>query len=145
MAPPSARAAGLQRTRSISWRDSTVPGKRSPIASASGNNDRRGAMLEAAEIGHKISKQDYARDEPKLREALLLAQFDLALAARGPVLVILSGVEGGGRGETANKLTTWMDPRHIRVVAFGERTPEEVAHPPEWRYWRALPPAGKVG
>ena len=102
-------------------------------------------MLESAEIGHKISKQDYARDEPKLREALLMAQFELALAARGPVLVILSGVEGGGRGETANMLTTWMDPRHIRVVAFGERTPEEVAHPPAWRYWRALPAAGRLG
>ncbi len=102
-------------------------------------------MLESAEIGHKISKKTYARKEPALRNALLNAQYDLFQAGRGPVLIILSGVHAGGRGETANKLTEWMDPRHIRVVAFGPRTPEEAERPPAWRYWRALPPKGKLG
>ncbi len=102
-------------------------------------------MLESAEIGHRTSKRVYAREEPKLREALLNAQFDLSQSGRGPVLVIISGVEAGGRGETANKLTEWMDPRHIRVVAFAERTCEEQARPPAWRYWKALPPRGKIG
>jgi AMP-polyphosphate phosphotransferase len=102
-------------------------------------------MLESAEIGHRTSKQVYAREEPKLREALLNAQFDLSQSGRGPVLVIISGVEAGGRGETANKLTEWMDPRHIRVVAFADRTPEEASRPAAWRYWKALPPRGKIG
>jgi AMP-polyphosphate phosphotransferase len=102
-------------------------------------------MLESAEIGHRIAKSTYAREEPKLREALLNAQYDLYAANVGPVLMIISGVESGGRGETANKLTEWMDPRHIRVLAFGERTQEENARPPMWRYWRALPPRGRVG
>jgi polyphosphate:AMP phosphotransferase len=102
-------------------------------------------MLESAEIGHTITKAAYAREEPRLREALLNAQYDLAQSGRGPVLLIISGVEGGGRGETANELTAWMDPRHIRVVAFGPRTPEEEARPAVWRYWRALPAKGKVG
>src|SRR5690242_14445702 len=81
-------------------------------------------MLESAEIGHRIAKEIYARDEPALREALLLAQFDLSRTRRGPVLVIVSGVDGAGRSETVNTLTAWMDPRHIRVVAFGRPTPE---------------------
>jgi len=102
-------------------------------------------MLESAEIGHRISKQVFAREEPKLREALLNAQWDLSQSGRGPVLLIISGVEAGGRGETANKLTEWMDPRHIRVVAFGPRTGDEVPRPPAWRYWRALPAKGRVG
>jgi len=102
-------------------------------------------MLESAEVGHRISKSVYARTEPKLRDALLNGQYDLSQAGRGPVLVLISGVEGGGRGETANKLTEWMDPRHIHVVAFGPRTPEEAARPAAWRYWRALPPRGRLG
>ena len=102
-------------------------------------------MLESAEIGHKITKQVFERAEPRLREALLNAQFDLAQSQRGPALLIISGVDGGGRGETANQLTTWMDPRHIRVVAFGSPTPEESARPDAWRYWRALPAKGRVG
>jgi polyphosphate:AMP phosphotransferase len=102
-------------------------------------------MLESAEIGHRISKADYALEEPKLREALLNAQWDLSQSGRGPVLLVISGVEAGGRGETANKLTEWMDPRHIRVVAFGPRTGDDLMHPLPWRYWRALPPSGRVG
>jgi len=102
-------------------------------------------MLESAEIGHLISKSEYAREEPKLREALLNAQWELSQSGRGPVLLIISGLEAAGRGETANKLTEWMDPRHIRVVAFGAPVGDEVMRPPAWRYWRALPPAGRVG
>src|SRR5438105_10549187 len=102
-------------------------------------------MLESAEVGHSISKAAYAQREPRLREALLNAQFDLSQSKRGPVLLIISGVEGGGRSETANKLTEWMDPRHIRVIAFGKRECEEIVRPPAWRYWRALPPKGRIG
>jgi len=102
-------------------------------------------MLESAEVGHSVSKASYARREPRLREALLNAQFDLMQARKGPVLMIITGVEGGGRSETANKLTEWMDPRHIHVTAFGTRSCEELARPPAWRYWRALPPKGGIG
>jgi polyphosphate:AMP phosphotransferase len=102
-------------------------------------------VLESAEVGHAISRVAYARQEPALREALLNAQYDLSASNRGPVLMIVSGVEGGGRSETANRLTEWMDPRHIRVTAFGARTGEERARPPAWRYWRMLPPRGTLG
>jgi len=102
-------------------------------------------VLESAEIGHRITKSVYAREEPKLREALLNSQFDLSQSGRGPVLILISGVEGGGRGETANKLTEWMDPRHIHVLAFGARTCDEAARPAPWRYWKALPPKGRLG
>src|SRR5215467_13102393 len=102
-------------------------------------------MLESAEIGHRISKAAYAHEELKLREALLNAQWDLSESKKGPVLLLISGVEAGGRGETANKLTEWMDPRHIHVIAFGPPTGDELVRPPAWRYWRALPPAGRVG
>jgi len=102
-------------------------------------------MLEAAEVGHTIGKARFAREAPKLREALLLAQFELKQAARGPVLVIVSGVEGAGRHETANQLTAWMDPRHIHVIGFGAPLPEEAVRPPAWRYWNAMPARGAIG
>lgn len=37
-------------------------------------------MFESAELGHRIDKETYQREEPALREALLNAQFDLAQA-----------------------------------------------------------------
>ena len=102
-------------------------------------------MLESAEVGHRIAKATFARAETKLREALLNGQYEMNAARRGPILVLVSGLEGGGRGETANKLNQWMDPRFIRTTAFGSATPEEEVRPLAWRYWRALPPRGKVG
>jgi polyphosphate:AMP phosphotransferase len=101
-------------------------------------------MLETAELGHTIGKAEFDLAEPKLREALVNAQVDLLAGRRKAVVVLLSGVAAGGRGETAKQLAEWMDPRHLRVQAFGPRTPEELAHPPAWRYWQALPPRGQV-
>ena len=101
-------------------------------------------MLETAELGHSISKAEFELAEPKLREALVNAQYDLLAGRRKAVVVLLAGVAAGGRGETAKQLAEWMDPRHLRVQAFGPRTPEELAHPLHWRYWQALPPRGRI-
>ena len=96
-------------------------------------------MLESAELGHSITKPAFDLAEPKLREALVNAQYDLLKGRRKAVVVLLSGVAAGGRGETVKQLAEWMDPRHLRVHAFGPRTPEELAHPLPWRYWQSLP------
>jgi polyphosphate kinase 2 (PPK2 family) len=80
-------------------------------------------MLETAEVGHVISKREFDLAEPALREALVNTQFDLLQGRRKAVVVLLSGVAAGGRGETAMQLAEWMDPRHLRVHAFGPRTP----------------------
>ena len=60
-------------------------------------------------------------------------------------MILISGVDGSGKGETINLLYSWMDPRHISTLAFSAPTDEEAARPYMWRYWRALPPKGKVG
>jgi polyphosphate:AMP phosphotransferase len=54
-------------------------------------------------------------------------------------------VDGAGKGETVNLLNEWMDPRHIHTHAFSEPSDEEREHPRIWRFWRALPPKGKLG
>ena len=102
-------------------------------------------MFEAAEIGHTLSKGEYRRIEPKLRADLLDAQFALSKDGSFPVIILISGVRGAGKGETVNLLNEWMDPRHIHTHAFDDPTDEERERPPMWRYWRALPPKGKIG
>jgi polyphosphate:AMP phosphotransferase len=102
-------------------------------------------MFESAELGHKLSKGAYKRIEPKLRLDLLNAQFQLSQQGKFPVVVLISGVRGAGKGETVNLLNEWMDPRHIHTHAFDNPSDEELERPPMWRYWRALPPRGKIG
>lgn len=102
-------------------------------------------MFESAEIGHKISKQAYRQAMPALRAALLEAQVDLQANGKIPVIVLISGQDGAGKGETINVLYQWMDPRFISTLAFAEPTDEEKERPFMWRYWRSLPPKGRIG
>ncbi|OIO56686.1 MAG: polyphosphate:AMP phosphotransferase [Alphaproteobacteria bacterium CG_4_10_14_0_2_um_filter_63_37] len=101
-------------------------------------------MFEAAELGRSVSKQSYKEQLPDLRAQLLEAQDEL----RGrniPVVVIIAGVDGAGKGETVNRLHEWLDPRGLEAAAFGTPSDEERERPRWWRFWRALPPRGKIG
>jgi polyphosphate:AMP phosphotransferase len=102
-------------------------------------------MFESAELGHKVDKTTYERTVPTLREALLNAQYDLGAAARCPVVIVIGGVDGAGKGETVNLLNEWMDPRHIHTHTFPEPSDEERERPRMWRFWRTLPPKGELG
>lgn len=102
-------------------------------------------MFEAAELDHKVAKDDFRREEAELRRALVAAQRELGEQKRFPVLILIAGVEGAGKSETVHLLNEWMDPRFIEVTGFALPTEEESAHPPMWRFWRALPPRGRIG
>ncbi|HAU29385.1 MAG TPA: polyphosphate:AMP phosphotransferase [Rhodospirillaceae bacterium] len=103
-------------------------------------------MFENAELGHNISKEDYKARLPALRQALLDAQSELAEKHGFPVIILVSGMDGAGKGDTVNILNEWMDPRLLRTIAMEEApTEEEREHPAMWRVWKALPPKGRVG
>jgi AMP-polyphosphate phosphotransferase len=102
-------------------------------------------MFETAELGHRITKAVFDRAVPKLRSDLLDTQYRLKEDGTFPVIVLISGVRGAGKGETINLLNEWMDPRHILTRAFDVPSDEERERPPMWRYWRELPPRGKIG
>lgn len=101
-------------------------------------------MFESAEIGHVIDKARFEAEEPALREALLQAQYELKEQGRFPVIVLVNGVEGAGKGETVRLLHEWMDPRLIQVSSFDRPTDEELARPLAWQYWRRMPGKGRM-
>jgi AMP-polyphosphate phosphotransferase len=102
-------------------------------------------LFESAEIGHKLAKAVYEREEPKLRQRLLALQYQLLEKGDFPVVILVNGVDGAGKGETVNLFNEWMDPRHIRTRAFGPPTDAERERPEMWRFWRELPPKGHIG
>jgi polyphosphate:AMP phosphotransferase len=102
-------------------------------------------MFESANLEHTLDKKTFRREEPKLRQALLDTQFEVLRQKRFPVLIVIGGMEGAGKGETVNLLNEWMDPRHISTLAFDLPTAEEHERPLMYRYWRALPPKGRMG
>ncbi len=102
-------------------------------------------MFESAEIGHRLDKREYKREEPRLRERLLELQYRLLGQGDFAVVIVVNGVDGAGKGETVNLLNAWMDPRHIRTRAFGPPGDAERERPEMWRFWRELPPRGHIG
>lgn len=102
-------------------------------------------MFESAELDNRIDKKTFKQEVPALRAALQAAQYELKENGKIPVIVLVSGQDGAGKGETINVLYEWMDPRFISTLAFSEPSDEERDRPRMWRYWRALPPKGRVG
>jgi AMP-polyphosphate phosphotransferase len=102
-------------------------------------------MFESAELGHAVDDETYAKTVKRLRGDLLDAQFDVLERKAFPVLVLVNGVDAGGKGETVNLLMEWLDPRHVRSRAFGPSDDGDALRPKMWRFWHALPPKGKIG
>lgn len=102
-------------------------------------------MFEAAEIAHKISKAEYRKAVPALRKALLDAQAELRARKPCAVILLVSGQDGAGKSETINTLYGWMDPHDLNTLAFSEPSDEEAERPALWRYWKSLPPRGRIG
>ncbi|HIJ34039.1 MAG TPA: polyphosphate kinase, partial [Gammaproteobacteria bacterium] len=74
-------------------------------------------MFETAELGRKVSKSDYKKLVPELRVQLLEIQQQVR-QANIPVVIVLAGVDGAGKGATVNLLNEWMDPRWISTHAY---------------------------
>ncbi|GAB2945128.1 polyphosphate:AMP phosphotransferase [Aquaspirillum soli] len=105
-------------------------------------------MFESAELGHKIDKARYQEEMPELRQALLDAQYELREKGDFPLIILINGFDGAGRGETLHQLNEWMDPRLIQVsaeTALFSSSEESAQRPWMWRYWNALPPKGRTG
>ncbi len=102
-------------------------------------------MFESAELGHTVEKKFYEKAAVELRSKLLDAQLRAFELAEFPVILLSGGVDGGGKGDVTNLLLEWLDAHHVQVHAMGPPTDEELSRPPMWRFWRALPPKGKLG
>ncbi len=100
-------------------------------------------MFETAELGRKVSKKDFAAEEPKVHTALLKNQSALRDAGV-PVIVIVSGIEGAGKGAFVNRLHKWLDTRGVETHALWEESEEERERPFFWRFWRVMPARGSI-
>jgi len=102
-------------------------------------------MYNTAELGRKIAKKEFEERELILRQELLEVQQELLKTADFPVIIVMAGVDGAGKGATVNILNEWMDPRWLVTSAYGKPSDEERERPSYWRFWRDLPPKGRIG
>jgi len=102
-------------------------------------------MFDTAELGQRISKNEFKQRELILREELLALQQRLRSEGNVPVILDFAGVRGAGKGGSVNLLNKWMDARWIVTEAFTEPSDEEIERPVFWRFWRHMAPRGQIG
>ncbi len=102
------------------------------------------ALFRTAELGNKVSKSDFETVAGDLRIEMLELQQKLR-SADFPVILVFAGVDGAGKAASMNLLNEWMDPRWIVTRAYKDPSDEERERPEYWRFWRDLPPKGKIG
>jgi len=100
-------------------------------------------MFEAVELGRSLSKKEFERQLPDLRAQLVQAE-DAIKRAKIPVIIIVSGVDGAGKGEVVHRLNEWLDPRGVDIHAFWHESPEIRERPFYWNFWQTLPARGRL-
>jgi polyphosphate:AMP phosphotransferase len=101
-------------------------------------------VFKTAELGQKISKDDYHQRLPELRARLVQTQYRMR-TAKFSAIILVSGNDSIGRHDIVTTLFEWMDPRYLETRSFGDPTDEERDRPLFWRYWRVLPAHGRAG
>ncbi|MDR2104773.1 MAG: polyphosphate:AMP phosphotransferase [Deferribacteraceae bacterium] len=101
-------------------------------------------MFELAEQSVSIDKNEYNRRLNELRTTLFNTQLKL-IEEKIPVLILIDGMPGAGRGELINLLNEWMDSKHIKNRTFWKLSGETKQKPEYWRYWNVIPARSEIG
>jgi PPK2 family polyphosphate:nucleotide phosphotransferase len=110
-------------------------------------------------LGEKVRLKDYdpeytddyeekADVKDQLKEDLeRLAELQEVLFAESKraILVVLQGIDTGGKDGTIEHVFSGINPQGVQVTAFKQPTPLELAHDFLWRIHLATPPKGYIG
>jgi len=92
---------------------------------------------------HKGHKMQASLDDAIQRIDNL--QYRLAAERKRALLIVLQGLDTGGKDGTIRHVMTGMNPQGCKVTSFKVPTAEEAAHDFLWRIHRAVPEHGDVG
>ena len=103
-------------------------------------------MLEITDLSRRLSREEYKRTAPQLRERMGDLQ-RRARRANVPVIIVFEGWEASGKGTLINELIRPLDPRGFRVhyVHSKKEEPQSELWPPMRRFWEMIPARGTIG
>jgi polyphosphate kinase 2 (PPK2 family) len=99
-------------------------------------------MLDKIDLGQKISKKEYKKLMPKLRNQLYILQ-KASWDAGIPVILIFEGWDAAGKGTSIQHLTGRLDPRGFKLYPIRPARTYEKKRPWLWRFWLKIPGGGE--
>jgi polyphosphate:AMP phosphotransferase len=103
----------------------------------------RVSVLEQLNLTQSVTAEEYDREYPRLEAEL----FDLTRrAAKRKIssVLVFEGWDAAGKGGAIRRLVAPINPRNYRIIPVAAPTEEERAHHYLWRFWRAVPRAGRI-
>ena len=94
---------------------------------------------------HGVKKQEAMERLAKNCERLSVLQYLLYAEARRSLLVVLQGIDAGGKDGTIRHVMNGMNPQGVDVTSFKVPEGAEKRHDYLWRIHNAVPEYGKIG
>ena len=94
---------------------------------------------------HGVDKAAAAEHLEKNCERLSILQYLLYAESRRSLLVVLQGIDAGGKDGTIRHVMTGLNPQGVTVTSFKAPEGEEKRHDYLWRVHKAVPEHGKLG
>ena len=92
-----------------------------------------------------IEKDAAAAQLEKNLDRLSILQYLLYAEARRSLLVVLQGIDAGGKDGTIQHVMSGLNPQGVRVTSFKVPEGPEKRHDYLWRVHRAVPEFGQIG
>ncbi len=92
-----------------------------------------------------IDRKAAAARLDKNLERLSVLQYLLYAEAGRALLVVLQGIDAGGKDGTIRHVMSGLNPQGVQVTSFKVPEGEETRHDYLWRVHRAVPERGKIG
>lgn len=113
-----------------------------PTATAQPADAAPPRALAAIDLARRADKDTYEPELERLQRELWSLSC-AAIEADLPIVLAFEGWDAAGKGGTIRRLTRGMPATSYRVIPISAPSPEERARPWQWRFWRALPRAGR--
>jgi PPK2 family polyphosphate:nucleotide phosphotransferase len=94
---------------------------------------------------HGITKKAADARLAKNLERLSVLQYLLYAEANRSLLVVLQGIDAGGKDGTIRHVMSGLNPQGVEVTSFKVPEGEETRHDYLWRIHKAVPERGKIG
>ncbi len=94
---------------------------------------------------HGFDKKESAGLLAKNIKQLSVLQYMLYAEARRSVLIVLQGIDAGGKDGTIRHVMSGMNPQGVTVTPFKVPDGEEKRHDYLWRIHKAVPQYGQIG
>uniref|UniRef100_Q02A47 Polyphosphate:AMP phosphotransferase n=1 Tax=Solibacter usitatus (strain Ellin6076) TaxID=234267 RepID=Q02A47_SOLUE len=110
---------------------------------------RPGSRIKLAELDagetHGVAKDAGERQLKKNLDRLSVLQYLLYAEARRSLLVVLQGIDAGGKDGTIRHVMSGLNPQGVKVTAFKVPEGAEKRHDYLWRIHQAVPEFGQMG